>query len=151
MIFTVTDIHELSTVAKAFLQAFPKGGVFGLRGPLVVGKTTFVKALVLEWCQKTQQTPPRVTSPSFVVHMQYSVKPTFHHFDFYRLVFPTPESLIEVGYWETWEEAVHQGAYVFVEWSEKASQHDLKETALVDIQFSEENHRRIQIEFKPVS
>jgi len=87
-------------------------------------------------CRRHQQAVPRVVSPSFVVHQQYEMKPPVDHFDFYRLELSTAESLIEIGYWEAFDRFSHHGAFVFVEWPEKAGQQGLRLTAEVSFDFS---------------
>jgi tRNA threonylcarbamoyladenosine biosynthesis protein TsaE len=146
----VEKVEDLSGVAKSFFEAYPKGGVFSLSGPLGVGKTTLVKALVSQLCEKNNTAAPRVLSPSFVVHLHYPISPAVHHFDLYRLELLSAESLVEIGYWEAWEEANRQGSYVFVEWPEKASGQTLKVTARIELAF-QGTHRTILIQSHTVS
>ena len=142
----IISAETLSKSAEEFLKLYPEGGVFGLRGPLGVGKTTWVKALVKVLSQRTPGLEsPRVVSPSFVIHQTYETKPRVEHFDFYRLELRTPESLIEIGFWEAVERAQAEKGYVFVEWPDKAELKLLPLTAEVQLSFLEASHQR---EFK---
>ncbi|NBX77689.1 MAG: tRNA (adenosine(37)-N6)-threonylcarbamoyltransferase complex ATPase subunit type 1 TsaE [Proteobacteria bacterium] len=126
--FQILNLQDLPASASWFLNLYPKGGIFGLRGPLGVGKTTWVKAVVAELVNRQKGKMPRVVSPSFVVHQIYGTNPPVEHFDFYRLELKDPGSLIEIGYWEAFEKSNHENGYVFVEWPEKADLGQLKLT-----------------------
>jgi tRNA threonylcarbamoyladenosine biosynthesis protein TsaE len=144
--FLIRDIRDLPASASWFLKEYPKGGVFGLRGPLGVGKTTWVKAVVAEIVNQQKGKMPRVVSPSFVVHQSYGTNPPVEHFDFYRLELKDPGSLIEIGYWEAFEKATHEHGYVFVEWPEKANLGQLKLSAELEFSFGpDDGSRSIEI------
>lgn len=147
MNFVIRNLEDLAASASAFLEAYPQGGVFGLQGPLGVGKTTWVKAVVKELVQRGQGTMPRVISPSFVVHQSYGTKPPVEHFDFYRLDLKSPTGLIEIGYWEAFDKAEREAAYVFIEWPEKAPVQSLKTTATLNFSFDPqgETQRRLVV------
>jgi len=139
----IVSAETLPRSAEAFLKQFPEGGVFGLRGPLGVGKTTWVKAFVKILSQRTPGLEsPRVVSPSFVIHQMYETNPRVEHFDFYRLELPSPESLIEIGFWEAVERAQADKGYVFVEWPEKTDLKLLALTAEIQLSFVEASHLR---------
>lgn len=143
MNFLIRDIQELPASASWFLKLYPMGGVFGLRGPLGVGKTTWVKSVVAELIKQKKGKMPRVISPSFVVHQSYGTNPPVEHFDFYRLDLKTPESLVEIGFWDAFEKAHHENGYVFVEWPEKADLTQLKLTAELVFSFGTDEGSRI--------
>lgn len=146
MNFQIHNLEDLQSSASRFLDAYPQGGVFGLRGPLGAGKTTWVKAVVKELVQRNQGTMPRVVSPSFVIHQSYGTTPPIEHFDFYRLELKEPSSLIEIGYWEAFDKAQASRGYVFVEWPEKADIRQLKLSSEVLFSYGQlEGERRIQI------
>ena len=146
MTFRIRNIQELPASATWFLKEYPKGGVFGLRGSLGVGKTTWVKSVVFELVKQRNGQMPRVVSPSFVVHQSYGTNPPVEHFDFYRLELKDPGSLIEIGYWDAFEKATHEHGYVFVEWPEKANLEQLKLSAELVFSFGpDEGSRVIQI------
>jgi len=141
--FVIADLNDLEKVVAEFLKIYPKGGVFGLTGPLGVGKTTWVKAIVREMVRRNQGQMPRVISPSFVVHQSYGTTPPVEHFDFYRLELQTPESLIEIGYWDAFEKATLERGYVFVEWPEKANLKALKLSAYCRFGFGAVEGQRV--------
>lgn len=143
----ILQLENLPDSAKDFLNKFPEGGVFGLQGPLGVGKTTWVKAVVKALSEQSKASMPRVVSPSFVIHQSYETKPRVEHFDFYRLELLTPESLIDVGYWEAVERAQSEKGYVFVEWPEKAKDQNLQLTSELYFQFGKESSKRL-LEFR---
>lgn len=147
MKFVIHDLTELDHFALEFLKTYPKGGVFGLIGPLGVGKTTWVKSIAKEFVRRSQAQMPRVISPSFVIHQSYGTQPPIEHFDFYRLELKNPESLIEIGFWDACEKASHQNGYVFVEWPEKAEIKSLRLTAVLGFGFGViEGERVIEVE-----
>lgn len=143
----IPDKSRISEAAEAFLAAYPSGGVFGLKGDLGVGKTTWVKAVIAELCKRSGLEIPRITSPSFVIHQHYNTRPRVDHFDLYRLEIASDADLIEIGFWEAVEVCGAEHGYVFVEWPEKASSQTLKFTATLIFSFnpSAETARTIQI------
>jgi tRNA threonylcarbamoyladenosine biosynthesis protein TsaE len=116
----INTLAELTAFARKFLTDYPAGGVFGLRGDLGVGKTTFVREVIQLICTANSQTMPRVISPTYVLHQLYSLPTTVDHFDLYRLETVTNEGLLEIGYFEALDRA-DQGGYVFVEWPERVA------------------------------
>lgn len=115
----VKDLKALSKYAKEFVSQ-TKNAVVTLTGSLGAGKTTFVRACIEAIALKNGEKPPRVASPSFVIHQQYALRPTVDHFDFYRLERISDEQLADLGYLEALER-VHEGGLLFVEWPEKVS------------------------------
>ncbi len=116
-----TQLSDLKAFAEAFLIQYPQGGVFGLKGDLGVGKTTFVRYVLGLIRERQGQPEMPVKSPSYVLHQSYGTKPSVDHFDFYRLEEGLNEaSLLEIGFWEA-EQRAQTGGYVFVEWPERAA------------------------------
>lgn len=148
MHWLISESKELNLVAEELVARFPNGGVLGFEGPLGVGKTTLIKQIVKTLCERNAEFMPRVTSPSFVVHQVYETRIPIHHFDFYRLDLRSSESLIEIGYWEAWELAQKQRAYVLIEWPSQAQTLELKLDAQIQLSFQEEK-RQIQLKLLP--
>jgi len=116
----IKDLKALGTFADAFVQA-RRGVVVGLSGGLGAGKTTFVRACVAAIAKATGVAPPRVTSPSFVLHQVYpGLTPPVEHFDLYRLEDLDIEALMNLGYGESVERMRAAAGFLFVEWPEKA-------------------------------
>lgn len=116
---TVKSLEELSQVARRFLAEFPQGGAFGLRGPLGVGKSSFVREVVRALFTGRGLNPPRVVSPTYVLHQNYSAGSTqIDHFDLYRLEKPDAAALMEIDFFDALDRA-REGNWLFVEWSER--------------------------------
>lgn len=109
-VFEVNRIEDLAEVAAQFLSDFPEGGVFLLHGEMGAGKTTF-----------TAQVAAKLGltfggSPTFSLVNEYrmnSGKKLFH-FDLYRL--KNERELLDLGF----DDYLHSGYYVFVEWPQIA-------------------------------
>ncbi len=117
----INSLQALDSYAQAFVQKYPKGGIFGLRGDLGVGKTTFVRAVVQALCAVTHQPVPRIISPTYVLHQLYETHPSVDHFDLYRLETLSSEGLMEIGFYEAMDRG-EAGGFVFVEWPERLPQ-----------------------------
>lgn len=143
---TLKSLGDLGGFVRDFLRGRPKGAVVGLSGGLGAGKTTFVRTLVHELSAAQGGKPPRVVSPTYVLHQSYpALKPPVDHFDLYRFESATDSALLEIGYFETLENCRRQGGFLFVEWPEKAAPLtllDLDET----LHFSlEADHRVVRL------
>jgi len=139
---------RISEAAQEFLKLYPSGGVFGLRGDLGVGKTTWVKAVIAEICLRTQRKAPRTTSPSFVVHLSYDTRPRVEHFDLYRLERAEDSDLIEMGFWNAVESCRAERGYLFVEWPEKIKSQNINWTAFLQFSFDPRSENSRWIEFE---
>jgi len=106
----VTGVHQLPSIAREILEAFPEERIFALYGELGAGKTTLIKA----FC-KALGVRDLPSSPSFGIIHEYGTEnqEQIYHFDFYRI--EKPEELLDIGY----EEYVYSGQYCFMEWPEK--------------------------------
>ena len=131
---SIDTLEELTLQARLFVQAHPRGGAFGLRGDLGVGKTSFVREVIRSICESSQQKFPRVVSPSYVLHQLYETTPPVDHFDLYRMEKLTTEGLLDLGYFEAAQRA-QQGGFLFVEWPERLPASE-KLTAVLDFRFT---------------
>ena len=123
MNWTVSNLTELSLIAREICRQFPGGAVVGLRGPLGAGKTTFVRAFV-----ESLGYSDRVASPTFVLHQKYRFNDrTIDHFDLYRVEKVTEQDLIEIGYFDALNENRKLNGYCFVEWPERVDAASLLE------------------------
>lgn len=107
-------LEECQSVARRLARFVRERFRLGLSGPLGVGKTTFIRALLeaLDVCGP-------VTSPSFVLMNEYRGRIPIRHIDFYRLgAAPPGEEDLEM-FLETIDE--FPGA-VLMEWADYAAQ-----------------------------
>lgn len=94
--------RELATLLRG-------GDLVGLQGDLGAGKTVFVRGIASGLGLPAE----RVSSPSFVLAVQYEGDPGLLHVDLYRL--ETGAGLEDLGI----EEALDGGWVVAVEWGER--------------------------------
>lgn len=110
------QLEDLAVFARNFLAQYPAGGVFLLKGDLGAGKTTFVRKVLEELYQRQGQKPPRIISPTFVLHQRYDdISPAVDHIDLYRLARISSRELYEIGV------LTESQGYVFIEWPERLS------------------------------
>ncbi len=109
MKWIIKDIEDLKRVAREFLEYNHGKSLFALRGPMGVGKTTFVKAVAEELGVEDE-----VNSPTFAIINEYLTASgdPIYHFDFYRL--KTPSEALDFGC----EEYFASGHLCFMEWPE---------------------------------
>lgn len=125
----VQHIEELKEVAKRFIQHYPEGGVFELRGHMGAGKTTLVKAICNELGLK------QTSSPTFALVNEYkNDQHTVYHFDLYRL--KSLEEALDFGF----DEYLDEVGYIFIEWPDVVEDILPDDTRQITIQ--EENGKR---------
>ena len=117
----INSIGELGAVARSFVQEHCNGAAVGLSGELGAGKTTFVRCCVEALASLSRVDPPRVISPSFVLHQRYELIRPVEHFDLYRLDELEAPALVEIGYFDALERIRQDRGFLFVEWPERAS------------------------------
>jgi len=109
----VHRLEECQAAARSLARFVRERFRLGLSGPLGVGKTTFIRALL-----EALEVSGPVTSPSFVLMNEYRGRVPVRHIDFYRLGAGTPgEEDLEM-FLETIDE--FPGA-VFMEWADYAA------------------------------
>ena len=127
------DISEESSTANLadkFSNFLKKGDILFLYGEIGVGKTTFVKYLVNSF-QKNHNLPiTEVTSPTFNIVNEYSIKNlTIQHYDLFRL--KNTNETQNIGLFENLEEVIK-----LIEWPEKLKH---KPKNLIELFFKYEN------------
>src|SRR5437867_366883 len=116
MSVSITSMDELRAYAESFVQTHADGTVAGLSGDLGAGKTTFVRTVVGILAERASVKPPRVTSPSYVIHQRYEqVSMPVDHLDLYRMEKLTAQGLVELGYEDILERRNRLRSLVFVE------------------------------------
>jgi tRNA threonylcarbamoyladenosine biosynthesis protein TsaE len=111
--------------------------VFLLKGQLGSGKTVFAKGLI---CGLGCLDPDDVTSPSFTLINEYSLRLKVYHVDLYRL--ETVEELHTLDL----EGIFAEPAVVIVEWAEKLKELVPQRAVLVCMTDLGEDIRRIEIQ-----
>ncbi|GAC1545195.1 MAG: tRNA (adenosine(37)-N6)-threonylcarbamoyltransferase complex ATPase subunit type 1 TsaE [Candidatus Velthaea sp.] len=106
----VPDTAAMYAFARGFAAGLRAGDTVGLRGPLGVGKTTLVRAIVCA----LHGSDDAVSSPTFVFRQRYEGEPPVEHIDLYRL--NDPRELDELGL----EDAFGADRIALVEWPERA-------------------------------
>jgi len=102
--------EETEAWGERLAAVLPGGAVLALCGDLGAGKTTLVRGL----CKGFGVTHlEEVASPTFTLLNEYPGPRPVAHFDFYRL--DSINSVPDLGF----DEALHSGAGVLVEWAEK--------------------------------
>ncbi len=111
--YQLTSIQDWDQVASALVPGLRPGSVIGLSGPLGVGKTTFVQALVRALGGKDV-----VKSPTFALmrwyHVSYPEIKRVIHVDAYRLEKPEDVLALNLA-----EELSDDESILVVEWPER--------------------------------
>jgi tRNA threonylcarbamoyladenosine biosynthesis protein TsaE len=105
------DEQASARLGEALSEALVPGLSIWLEGPLGVGKTTLVRALL-----RALGYQGRVKSPSYTLVEPYTVSRLhLYHFDFFR--FSTPEEFLDAGF----EDYFGTVGICLIEWPDKAS------------------------------
>jgi tRNA threonylcarbamoyladenosine biosynthesis protein TsaE len=134
--FLISEESELDAVLDQFILDFPTPVTVRMDAEMGAGKTTFINC----FCRK--KGVEESSSPTFSIVNEYrgSDGNTIYHFDLYRL--KNPEEALDFGF----EEYLDSGAYVFIEWPEKAEAFILPPYVQLTIEF-EGKQRRIEYDF----
>lgn len=129
------------SLAKKILKVGPKeeATIFGLKGELGGGKTTFIQGFAQGLGIKE-----KILSPTFVIMKKFKLKNNnfshFHHIDAYRL--KDPEELLDIGFKNIINNPKN---IVVIEWADKIKKILPKTTTWIHFKFINEEKRRIVI------
>lgn len=128
--------HETQQLGKSLANTLTENAILALSGDLGAGKTTFIQGLA----QGIGSIDPRiVSSPTFTLLNIYEGDKTIYHFDLYRL--PKEEDFFAAGF----DEYFFAGGICCLEWAEKISSKLPINTYFVNIAYSGEESRQIEI------
>ena len=107
----IFNLDDIENAAKEFVSFGREYKVFGFKGELGAGKTTFINAICKQLGVKET-----VTSPTFAIIQEYHFekKNIIYHIDMYRI--KNIEEAIEAGV----EDCLLSDKLCMVEWPEKA-------------------------------
>ena len=103
----LTNLSDINTIAKKFIENMDNRKVYAFYGEMGAGKTTFIKSI----CTVLGVTET-ITSPTFAIVNEYEKadgNPIFH-FDFYRI--KDIDEAYDFGY----EDYFYSGHFCFIEW-----------------------------------
>ncbi len=129
------SVEETFAWAEDLGKSATRGSVFALQGELGSGKTIVAKGIA-----KGLGIDDDVTSPTFLLVEIYENSIPLYHFDLYRI--ESANEFDELNFEEYWE---GDGVSV-IEWAEKAGDRLPDNTVRIDIQWIDENERRIILE-----
>ncbi|MFD2585679.1 tRNA (adenosine(37)-N6)-threonylcarbamoyltransferase complex ATPase subunit type 1 TsaE [Croceitalea marina] len=128
-------IEELSKVSKELLSKFDKK-IICFYGPMGVGKTTLIKAII-----KELGVVDSGNSPTFgLVNEYHNAKGELvaYHFDFYRI--ENEEEALDMGI----DDYFNSDAYIFIEWPEKIAGLLPEDSTKIHLHLIDENTRLIE-------
>lgn len=133
----LADEQATADLGRALAMALRRGDVVTLSGPLGVGKTQFVRAILASLGHSGE-----VPSPTFAIAQPYEeLDPPVWHVDLYRV--DDPGELDELGL-DSLEEAV-----LLVEWPERAGEASWPEALRLRLDFAEDGARRLTANVPP--
>jgi len=132
----IDSLGVINEAAKEFVGQMGDKTVFAFRGPMGVGKTTFIKAI----CEELG-VEDIINSPTFAIVNEYRSKSgeLIYHFDFYRI--NKIEEVYDFGY----EDYFYSGSLCFIEWPEKIETLLPYDTVNVTFRELEDGKRKLEI------
>ena len=122
-------------IGRKLGKTLKPGDVVCLYGELGAGKTTMVKGIASALGIEERD----ITSASFTIIAEYDTEVPFYHIDLYRVA---PGEMAELGL----HEYLGSNGIAVIEWAERA-EGDVPDTSIkVNISYTEENSREIEIE-----
>ena len=132
------SFDEINDFAKKIGEIIKKDELIALIGDLGTGKTNFTKILA-----KAIGIEEPITSPTFTLLKEYNYKNiNFIHFDVYRL--SSPEEIYDLGY----EDYIHNGYIVVIEWADIVESELPKEYIEIKFSYLNDFMRTIEFEYK---
>lgn len=132
----IDNINALERAAREFVQAMGDATVFAFRGPMGVGKTTFINAV----CRALGVEADETSSPTFALINEYRSDTTaelIYHMDLYRL--ENVEEALDMGI----EDYLDCGAVCLIEWPELVEELLPEDAVMVDIAEMPDGSRRL--------
>jgi len=126
--------NETMNYAESIISSFEPGDIYGLRGEMASGKTTFIKGLLMGMGYKEM-----VNSPTFTLINEYDAVHKVIHIDCYRE--NNINRWVDLGIFEYFS----SDAIVLIEWPEIISDILPKTIKYIDFEVLENNERKIKI------
>ncbi|HOW83166.1 MAG TPA: tRNA (adenosine(37)-N6)-threonylcarbamoyltransferase complex ATPase subunit type 1 TsaE [Spirochaetota bacterium] len=127
--------EETLMFGEKFGRDLKKGDVVALTGDLGAGKTIIAKGIAMG-----MDIIEDITSPTFTLMEIYDGHIPLYHFDLYRI---ENESELDLLYFEEYWE---NGGISVIEWADRAGSRLPDNTIRINIEYIDENSRRIVIE-----
>ena len=136
--FNIQNVAELQLVVSYLKPILSGRDVVLLEGPMGVGKTELVRAIV------SSLHGEQITSPSFAIHNNYSAGDlSIDHLDLFRV--EGEDDLESTGFWDLFDQTK---GLILLEWPEKIDSHLLPRSwkkIKVNLAFREGNQRVIEV------
>ena len=127
-----TSAEETSLYAKSLAPAFKPGTIYGFRGDLASGKTTFIKGILSGVGFKGM-----VNSPTFTLINEYQANDNVIHIDCYRE--KSIDRWIQLGIIEYF----NSNSIILIEWPEVIETILPKDVVYINFENMDINKRRI--------
>jgi tRNA threonylcarbamoyladenosine biosynthesis protein TsaE len=144
-----SELAGLAQIASRIIAESAERQVLLLYGPMGVGKTAFVRALVAEKAWLGHSPTEATTSPSFAIHNHYDVGSSIDHLDLYRI--ESEDELESTGFYDLFSQPA---GLILIEWAERLdAQHlPLSWTKMkLSIEFTDQADKRKFILSKPAA
>jgi len=125
---------DTEALGAALADALEPGIVVSLVGDLGAGKTRLVQAVG----RRLGVDERAVSSPTFVLHQEYSGTQQLHHFDAYRL--RDSDEFLEIG----GPELIESQAVSFIEWGDRLADVLPRDVLRIEIDVTGPNERRMK-------
>ncbi len=128
-------LSQIDTIAQKILTD-SKSKILLFYGDMGAGKTTLIKSMLAHLGVKGV-----TNSPTFSIVNEYITnrEELVYHFDFYRI--KKEEEALDIGF----EEYIHQGDWIFIEWPEKIKNYIPEEAQKISIITLNENERAYEL------
>ena len=137
----IANLKTLDAFISTFSRVLEAGDIVAFSGPVGVGKTTCVKAVLAQMNPETI-----VSSPSYALINQYPGYPLIYHMDWYRLEKSTDLAFLDIDHYFS-----NTSAITLVEWADKFPSYLPKHAIEIQLLFSEKEGERYLSVKSPVS